>query len=155
MKKIKTTLLLALSLAGLSGCSSISMPDLNNKEPLYKISDQDTKIWIDRANQIAHCIYPKLKGLSLEEAEKRVYSQKSNEETRALGYLIVVGELSSVIGENAAKIIHTDKLSRNYLNEQHKKFNHNDVSQELDNKTCKDVKKDFQQILKEVKNSNL
>lgn len=146
--------LLALALSSLVGCSSLSLPNLG-REPLYKISDQDVKEWINQVNQVEHCIYPQLKGLSWEDADKQVYSKQSKTENYALVFLSHVTILPNVIGENATQILHSDETSRKYLSKKHKEFNHNNLTQELDTKTCNQLKKEFKQAVSQAEKMNL
>lgn len=146
--------LLALALSSLVGCSSLSLPNLGH-EPLYKISDQDVKEWINQVNQVEHCIYPQLKGLSWEDADKQVYSKQSKTENYALVFLSHVTILPNVIGENATQILHSDETSRKYLSKKHKEFNHNNLTQELDTKTCNQLKKEFKQAVSQAEKMNL
>lgn len=154
MKKTKTTLLLALSLAGLAGCSSLSLPSSGSSEPLYKISDQEVKLWIAEGNKLGKCIYPKLKGLSQDEAQKQIYNKLSKEEQITLSqmYLEI---LSKIIGENAVAFLLSDKLSQDYLDKKVKKFNNNNNTVELTSTQCSELKKLFNQQVKQNKQLNL
>lgn len=146
--------LLTLAISGLIGCSSISIPNLGSQEPLYKISDKDIQLWISESNKLEKCIYPKLKGLSLDEAHKKVYGKLSKEEHMALQEMYY-SILPHIIGENAIAIIGSDKLSQDYLYEKYKKFNNNDNTDELTSKQCSELKKLFNQAVSKNKKMNL
>lgn len=154
MKKTKTTLLLALSLAGLAGCSSLSLPSSGSSEPLYKISDQEVKLWIAESNKHEKCIYPQLKGLSLDEARKQVYDKLSKEEHMTL-WQMYSDILPNIIGENAVVILSSDKLSQDYLYKKYKEFNNNNNTNELTSTQCSELKKLFNQQVKQNKQLNL
>lgn len=146
--------LLALALSSLVGCSSLSLSNLGSSEPLYKISDQEMKLWIAESNKHEKCIYPQLKGLSLDEAHKQVYDKLSKEETTALEQ-IYFAILPKIIGENAAIIVSSDKASYDYFSKKYKEFNNNNNNDELTSKQCTELKKLFNQQVSKNKQQNL
>lgn len=146
--------LLALALSSLVGCSSLSLPNLGSSEPLYKISDQEMKLWIAESNKHEKCIYPQLKGLSLDEAHKQVYDKLSKEEHMALGKMHF-SILPNIIGENAAVILSSDKASQDYLDKKYKEFNNNNNTDELPAKQCLELKKLFNKQVLQNKQLNL
>jgi hypothetical protein len=145
--------LFALTLSGLVGCSSLSLPSLGS-EPLYKISDQEMKLWIAESNKYGKCIYPQLKGLSQDDAQKQVYNKLSKEENMELWHMYL-GILSAIIGENAVAVISSDKASQDYLSKKLKEFNNNNNTDELPTKQCLELKKLFNQHVSQNKQLNL
>ncbi|HHW7507175.1 TPA: DUF5358 family protein [Mannheimia haemolytica] len=142
--KLKYQLLVA-SLTFLTACgSNIYMP-----KPAYKISDKEMEQVIIEHNNIEQCIYPKLKGLSYEEATSQVYNKLGEAEKMVMRNYFYPKILTKVIGiENTKKLL-DDPYSQDYAAMQLAKFN-NQIAN-INQEECKSIKAEFNLRLKEAK----
>ncbi|MEG9488522.1 DUF5358 family protein [Mannheimia indoligenes] len=142
--KLKYQLLVA-SLAFLTACGS----NTYIQSYAYKISDKDMKQVILEHNNIEQCIYPKLKGLSYEEATSQVYNKMSEAEHLVMNDYFYPKSIAKVIGiENTEKLLN-DYYSREYAATQQAKFN-NQIAN-INPEECKSIKAEFNLRLKEAK----
>ena len=79
------------------------------------------KEFVSVINKLEHCIHPELKGLTLEDADRKVYRKYSQEE-RILWNNAQLNTIVKVIGERDSRIIANDPVSQAYFSEQHKKI---------------------------------
>ncbi|WP_118878931.1 DUF5358 family protein [Haemophilus haemolyticus] len=118
------------------------------QQPKYKISDEDMKEVVSVINKLEHCIHPELKGLTLEDADRKVYRKYSQEE-RILWNNAQLNTIVKVIGERDSRIIANDPASQAYFSEQHKKFNNNIAN--VDVNECKAFKRDYNNAISELR----
>lgn len=128
----------------LTACSSTNVI----YTPKYKISDEDVKEIILIGNNLEHCVHPELKGLTFEEADKKVY-RKYTQEERILWNNVHVNTIYRVIGERDATVIMNDPASQAYLAEKFTKYN-NQIAN-IDPAECKTFKKEYKNTLHEIK----
>lgn len=138
-------LLASIVLTALTACSS----NYNSYiQPKFKISDEQAQQFVRAGNNIEQCIYPKLKGMSYEEAQRKVYSKLSEPEHYVLRKLMQE-ELRLIIGEQNFITLSNDQVSQAYLSQKHSQFN-NQIAN-VDPQKCKVWKQEFNTELKIAK----
>lgn len=139
--------LMALSIFMLVGCGSSNV--YRSAEPIYKISDEHMKKVIFEQNNLEQCIYPQLKGLSYSEADRKVYSKKSEAEKITLSKFFQEG-IIKIIGEQNFAKLSSDQSSQYYFSLQHSKFNNQNAK--VNKAECSAFKKEYYPELKKVQN---
>lgn len=109
----------------------------------YKITDEQTKLWIEKSNQIEQCVFA-------EEYKNKDFSRLSQEQKFLHNIGVHVRPLIAVIGQSAFQTIRNDPLSQQYLDQQFRKFNHGNPTS-FDQVWCNSEKQQYQQALKQLK----
>ncbi|MFK5238158.1 DUF5358 family protein [Glaesserella parasuis] len=138
-------LLASIVLTALTACSS----NYNSYiQPKFKISDEQAQQFVRAGNNIEQCIYPKLKGMSFGEEQRKVYSKLSEPEHYVLRKLMQE-ELRLIIGEQNFITLSNDQVSQAYLSQKHSQFN-NQIAN-VDPQKCNVWKQEFNTELKIAK----
>ncbi|WP_405200822.1 DUF5358 family protein [Actinobacillus pleuropneumoniae] len=112
----------------------------------YKISETDIKILIRQLNNIEQCIFPDL----AKPDYQKIYDNWSVAENMTMFYF-QQNLLTELIGEQNAQFIEKDKLSRQYFEQMHEKYNHQKAS--VDKSRCEDFKPIYAQIKQRIEYS--
>lgn len=132
---------LSLSICLLTACSF----GYRTTEPKYKITEGEMKRFVLIGNNKEQCIHPELKGLTFEQAEKQVYSKRTDAEKYLWNKKIAFETFIEVLGEYKANIIYSDIYSQQYFNNMYSKFN-NQIAN-IDQAECSAFKKEWNKEL--------
>lgn len=148
-KKVKWAIIPILATV-LTGCGSRYQNHYNpyQFEPRYKVPDEIMKKAVLEQNNIEQCIYPELKGLTYAEAERKVYSKRTEAEKYALQKFFS-DMVRNLIGEQKFYVLQNDPYSQDYFNAKHRQFN-NQIAN-VNPKECAKLKKDYYRELKIAK----
>ncbi len=112
----------------------------------YKISETDVKILIRQLNNIEQCIFPDL----AKPDYQKIYDNWSVAENMTMFYF-QQNLLKELIGEQNAQVIEKDKLSRQYFEQIHDKYNHQKAN--VDKSRCEEFKPIYAQIKQQIEYS--
>ncbi|KIE92492.1 hypothetical protein AP518_00472 [Actinobacillus pleuropneumoniae] len=145
MRKILFTLVCA-TLAHTGFANSAENLTAYTEQVKYKISETDIKILIRQLNNIEQCIFPDL----AKPDYQKIYDNWSVAENMTMFYF-QQNLLTELIGEQNAQFIEKDKLSRQYFEQMHEKYNHQKAS--VDKSRCEDFKPIYAQIKQRIEYS--
>lgn len=145
MRKILFTLVCA-TLAHTDFANSAENSTAYTEQVKYKISETDIKILIRQLNNIEQCIFPDL----AKPDYQKIYDNWSVAENMTMFYF-QQNLLTELIGEQNAQFIEKDKLSRQYFEQMHEKYNHQKAS--VDKSRCEDFKPIYAQIKQRIEYS--
>lgn len=133
---LKKTYVVAVIITFLTACSSTNIAT-------FKISDIETKKWIEEGNKAEQCLFYK-------QWKQSKFNGLSDEEHHLYTKYVHQIPLIKIIGLNNFQTITRNLESQQYTSQQYLKFNHSNKT-DFDKKWCDNLKSQYKQELSQIR----